>query len=531
MTTMDADYCIVGGGAAGCVLAARLSEDPSVKVLLIEAGPRDWHPFIHIPATCLFLQHDERFNWLDSTVPQAFLDGRKVKVPQGRVIGGSGSINGMIHIRPQPADLDGWATRGWRYDELLPLMVGSETYAGTGELRGRNGPLPVTDFSVIHPLTRSFVDACTSHGIPFNPDLNGHSRTGVAFLQQNRKGRFRAQTAQSYLRGARKRPNLTIVTGALCRRILFEGRRAVGVVVAVDGAERVFRAGREVILSAGALRSPQILQCSGVGPAALVSALGVQTVADLPAVGENLRDHFLVRVAHRVKGITTINERTRGLSIVGEVLKYAAFGTGMLTMGAGAAVAILPNRPGGTPNVQISFAPGSFAGPGKLEAEPGMTAGAWLSPGESRGTIRAATANTADNPLVDPNFLSDERDRQDIVSCMRLVRSIFAEPALARWSVGETFPGASVESDTELLAFAKERGASGYHFSGTCRMGDDAGSVVDGRLRVRGLEGLRVVDASVMPAPPIGNAHATVVLVAEKGAKMIAEDAAERLAA
>jgi choline dehydrogenase len=525
---IEVDYCIVGGGSAGCVVAARLSEDARNAVLMLEAGPRDWHPFIHIPATCLNLQQDARFNWLDQTEPQAHADGRSLKISQGRVLGGSGSINGMLHVRVQRSDADGWKTQGWRYDELLPFLSNAEDFEGESAYsRGRGGPQPVSEFRIVHPLTQSFIDAAKGLGIPHNPDMNGGEREGVALFQQNRRGRFRAQPAQTYLRDARGRANLRVLTHAPVARILFEGGRASGVVFLRDGQERRVSVRREVIVSAGTLRSPQILQASGVGDPAHLATLGIAPAVASPGVGRNLRDHYMVRVGHRVRGITTINERTRGLPIVKEVLKYAFAGSGMLTMGAGAAAVFLRTRPDApTPDAQLSFAPGSFASAGVLEKEPGMTIGGWPSPAASRGTVLARSADTRLAPSIDPNYLSAESDRDAIIACVRTIRALFAQPALARWSKAETFPGAQIERDDEILGFARERGTSGLHFTGTCRMGDDEASVVDARLRLRGISGLRVIDASVMPNTPIGNAHSSVVMVAEKGAAMIREDAA-----
>lgn len=526
MSDLVADYCIVGGGAAGCVLASRLSEDPGIRVILLEAGPADWHPFVHIPAACLFLQHDRRFNWLDKTEPQQHLDGRQIKLPQGRLLGGSGSINGMLHVRPQRSDIDSWNTSGWTYDDVLPVLMRSEVFAQDGELRGKDGVHPVTHFSDVHPLTRSFIEACGSAGIAFNSDMNGPERQGAAFFQQNRRGRFRSQTAQTYLRKARRRSNLEVMTGAVCKRVLFQGTKAVGVLVEQGGQQRTISVRHEVVLSAGALRSPQILHRSGIGEPQHLASIGVPVVAARDQVGRNLRDHFLLRVAHRVAGIGTINERTRGVSVVREVLRFMVKGEGMLTMGAGAAAAILPSGlSGATPDIQLSFAPGSFAGPGRLESEPGMTIGGWVSPGKSLGTVMARSADPHESPAIDPNYLSHPSDLDGIIACVRAIRRIFEQPALKRWSTGETYPGPDVSDNVaEILAFAKERGASGYHFAGTCSMGDDQHAVVDNRLRVRGVDSLRVIDASVMPAPPIGNAHASVVMVAEMGAALMAED-------
>lgn len=520
------DYCIIGAGPAGCILASRLTEDPDVTVTLLEAGPADWHPWVHVPAACLFLQHDRRFNWLDETVPQPNLHDRKIRVPQGRLLGGSGSINGMLHVRPQRADVDAWNTSGWSYEDLLPAMIRAEDFSARGPQRGQGGPHPVSLFTETHPLTQAFIDACGTSGIASNPDMNGPDRQGVAPFQQNRRGRFRAQAAQTYLRRARKRANLRIITGATCRQVAFEGTTAVGVRYDRAGQAHRLKVRREVLLCAGALRSPQILQVSGIGDPDHLARIGVAPVVSSEQVGRNLRDHFLVRVSHRVRGMTTINERAHGMAAVREALTYALRGRGALTMGAGAAAAILPSGLSGeVPDIQLSFAPGSFAGPGRLEREPGMTIGGWVSPGRSRGSVMAPSASTADRPLIDPNYLSDPFDREGIVACIRMIRSIFAQPALARWSVAETFPGAATGDDFDgLLDFARRQGASAYHFAGTCRMGDDTASVVDARLRVRGARNLRVIDASVMPLPPIGNAHASVVAVAERAASLIAEE-------
>lgn len=521
----EADYCIIGGGSAGCVVASRLSENPAVKVVLLEVGPRDWHPYIHIPAGCLSLQQDKRFNWMDRSVPQAHANNREIKISQGRVLGGSGSINGMLHVRPQKSDLDGWRTSGWSYDEVMPYLDKAETE----DLR-RNGPgaaglHAVSDFITIHPLTSAFLEAAQGLGIPRNPSMNGPVREGVAPFQQNRRGRFRAQPAQTYLRRAKNRPNLKIVTGAFGARVLFTGSRASGVAFIQDGQERIQPVRQEVIVCAGALRSPQVLQLSGIGDPTHLRALGIEPRVSAPAVGRNLRDHFIIRVGHRVHGVTTINERARGLPVVKEALIYALAGIGMLTMGAGAAAAFLRTNPDlPAPDVQLSFAPGSFASAGVLEKEPGMTIGGWSSPAASSGTALARTASPFDAPAIDPNYLSAEADRAAIAECVKVIRRLFARPELARWSKGETFPGPQITSDEDILDFARERGTSGLHFTGTCRMGDDAASVVDAKLRVRGVSGLRVIDASVIPHTPIGNTHATVVMVAEKGAATVLAD-------
>jgi len=533
----EVDYCIVGAGVAGCVVANRLTEDANTSVALLEAGPRDWHPWIHIPATCLWLQSDARFNWLYESEPVPESGGRRFRISQGRVLGGSGSINGMLHVRGQAADFDSWAQsgcRGWSHDEVLPFFAKAESYDGAGDapLRGRDGPLAVSDFLAVHPLTQAFLDAAQESGVQVNADMNGSSREGAALYQQNRRGRFRANAGQTYLRAARRRPNLRLLTEAPVTRILFEGRRAVGIAYRRDGMERIIRARREVILSGGAMRSPHLLQLSGIGDASWLRACGIAPLLGLPGVGRNLRDHYQIRVGHRVGGIVTLNERTRGLAVVKEALAYAFLGRGMLTMGAGTAALFHRSREGlAAPDSQLVFAPGSFAAPGVLEREPGMTIGGWPSRPESHGTVRLRTAEPLEPPAIAPGYLSAQEDRRVIVSCLRMIRRLFAAPSLARWSRHETFPGDAVHSDDELLDFARQRGSAGLHFTGTCRMGSDPGAVVDPRLRLRGVEGLRVVDASIMPNCTVGNTNATVVMVAEKGAARIREDALQSIAA
>jgi choline dehydrogenase len=511
---IDCDYLIIGAGPAGCVLANRLSADPAIRVVLVEAGPRDWHPYIHIPATCLFLQQDARFNWMFMSEPEPNLGGRRIKYSQGRVLGGSSSINGMLHVRGQPAEYDRWAAEGctgWGYADVLPYFRKSEDFEdGASDWRGAGGPLAVSRQLKVHQLTEAFVAAAEELGFARRADMNGPER-----------GRFRAQPAQTYLRAAKGRPNLRILTGHACARILFEGRAAMAADLVADGETHRVHARREVILSAGTLKSPQILMLSGIGDGAALAAQGIETIHHSPQVGRNLQDHFLVRVAHRVQGVTTINERTRGASVMAEALNYAFRGKGLLTMGAGAAALFFRSSPQASiPDAQLSFAPGSFSAPGVLEDQPGMTIGAWPSYPQSRGTVSLRSPDPLDTPAIRPNYLDAEADRRNLIASLHMARRILNAEPLRRWSLGETLPGAEVKTDDEVLAFARDKGISGLHLVGTCAMGGPD-SVTDPELRVRGIERLRVVDASVMPECPSGNSHAPTVMIAEKAADLI----------
>jgi len=526
------DYCIVGAGPAGCVLANRLSEGGKYSVMLLEAGRSDSHPFIHIPAAFIFIYNNSRYNWRFTSEPDPNLKGRSLVITQGKVLGGSSSINGMLHVRGQREEFDQWAQSGcsgWSYDEVLPYYQKAESYQGTersaADLRGFNGYHAVSDAADVHPLTRAFVQGAQEAGMPYNADMNGATREGAAFFQHNRKGRFRSQPAQTYLRAAKKRPNLEVKVEAMVSRILFQGNRAAGVEYSRPGyaePRRVF-ARREVIVSAGVFKSPQLLQMSGIGNPALLLNIGVETISAIPAVGSNLRDHFLMTVVQRARGIATLNERSRGWRLGKELLRYTLLGEGMLTLGTGSAGAFFRSRPGlAAPDAQLMFIPGSYGPvPGILENEPGMSIGFWPSHPQSVGSVTARNTNPAEQPSIKTNFLSAEYDRQVVVECVRKSRAIFASKAMAKWSVGEVKPGGEAKADDEIVDYAREFGRSGMHLVGTCKMGSDDASVVDPQLRVKGVAGLRVVDASVMPNCTVGNVNATIVMMAERAADLI----------
>ena len=529
---MQADYVVVGAGSAGCVVASRLSET-GASVILLEAGPSDWHPMIHIPAGMRSLIRNPLVNWNYTTEPEKGTHDRRMEWPRGRTLGGSSSINGMLYVRGAPADFDGWAqmgARGWSWDEVLPYFKKSEHYVqgGDPQERGQGGPLKVEDYRTILPLTHQFVKAAQEAGFPFNEDLNGKQRAGVGYSQMTRRGRLRGSTAQTFLREARRRPNLRIETDAQGGRLLFDGKRCTGVEFIRGGNTATVRANREVIVAGGAINSPHILQISGIGPAAHLQSLGLPVVHDLPGVGANLIDHFVIRVVHHVQGTTTVNEVARFPRVLPEIAKFFLTGKGALTFGITTAQVFCDSREGlASPDLQLLFQPASSdpMKPGQLDSHPGMSCVVCVVKPDSRGTIMAASADPFARPAIKPNYLSARTDEMAMLSGARHVRRIFSQPALAPYSTGEKLPGTAIESDEQFLDYARRTGATLYHPVGTCKMGEDPRAVVDSRLRVRGIEGLRVIDASVMPTLTTGNTNAPTIMIGEKGAAMIREDA------
>jgi choline dehydrogenase len=532
MADLRADYVIVGAGSAGCVVADRLSED-GAQVILLEAGPTDWHPMIHVPAGALHLRANPLVNWNYYAEPQESIGNRSLHWPRGRVLGGTSSINGMLYVRGNPADYDGWAQmgcRGWSYADVLPYFKKSEHYAGgDAQYRGKGGPLLVEDYRTILPLTHRFVEAAQQAGFPLTHDYNGAVQEGVGYSQMTRNGRFRGSTARTFLAEARRRPNLRVVTKAVATRLLLDDGRCVGVTFWRGKENSRAFAAREVVVSGGTVNSPHLLQVSGIGSAAHLQSIGVAVTLDLPGVGANLSDHFAARITHRVKDEVSINQVARGLKLVGEIGRYATTGRGALTFGVTTAMVFCRSREGlESPDLQLLFTPGSYDpnAIGRLEREPGMTLVGCLARPDSRGTIMANSPDPLARPAIRPNYLSAATDVRALLAGIGFARQIFAAPPLARHSAAETAPGPGVQTDEALTAFLREAGSNLHHPVGTCRMGEDPMAVVDSRLRVRGLTGLRVIDASVMPTVTTGNTNAPSIMIGEKGAAMIREDAA-----
>ncbi len=526
------DYIVVGAGSAGCVLANRLTASGRHRVLLIEAGGEDRNLWIHIPVGYAKLFTDARHNWLYNSEPEPELGGRSIIQPRGKVMGGSSSINGLLYIRGQAEDFNHWrqlGNAGWSFDDVLPYFRKAEDQQrGEDDLHGVGGPLSVSDVSEPHPLCDAFITACEQAGHPRTDDFNGASQEGAGYFQlTTRKGR-RWSTARGYLKPARRRGNLAVVSGALATRVLFEGRRAVGVEYTQGGGKHVAHANVEVILCGGAFNSPQLLQISGVGPSDLLRQHGIDVIADMPGVGADLQDHYQARFNYRCAEPITMNDMMGSLAgRVGAGLRYALFRKGFLTVGAGYAGGFFKTDPTmATPDVQLHFILFSADSVGqKLHPFPGFLASVCQLRPESRGFVRIKSADPAQAPAIQPRYLSDPIDRDVMTAGMQLLRKIMGQQALAHYIVEEFVPGKSVASDADLLEFARQKGTTVFHPTSTCRMGSDVTAVVDERLRVRGFQGLRVADASIMPTVVSGNTNAACVMIGEKASDMILADA------
>ncbi len=528
------DFIIVGAGSAGCVLANRLSEDPGTSVCLLEAGPADWHPFIHLPAGFIKVFYDKSVNWAYEMEPSLWTAGRKIYAPRGKTLGGSSSINGHVYNRGQAADYNTWGqlgNRGWSYADVLPYFKRLENRIGAADetYRGKHGPLKVTDIDWTHPLCEAFIESCVSQGIPRNPDYNSGVQEGVNYAQRTiHKGR-RVSAATAFLQPVRSRPNLTVRTGAHAMKIVLEGRRAVGVHYARTSqgmAETTVRARREVILSGGSYNSPQLLQLSGIGAPDLLSKHGIEVKHALASVGEGLKDHYAPRFTVRVKNSDTINERVRGFGLVKEVARYAATRKGVLALSPTLVYGFWHSgETAESSDLQFTFTPASYKEgvQGQLDTKPGMTIAIWQQRPESNGWVRIRSADPFAPPLIQTNYLDHPHDRRVVVAGMKLARKIMSSEPLKPYYDHEEWPGPAVTSDEALLKGATERATTTFHPGCTCRMGpaSDKFSVVDDQLRVHGMEGLRVVDASVMPRMLSANLNAGTLMLADKASDMI----------
>jgi choline dehydrogenase len=527
------DYVIVGAGSAGCVLANRLSEDPGVTVALVEAGGRDRNPWIHIPAGYYRTFSNPAVTWQFGSGPEPHLDGRTITWPRGRVLGGSSAINGLLYVRGQAEDFDVWrqlGNVGWGWSDVLPYFKRAEDQErGADDLHGVGGPLGVSDVRLrSKELCEAFIEACTDAGIPRSEDFNGREQEGAGYYQlTNRNGR-RCSTAVGYLAPVRSRRNLSIITGALVHAVELDGRRATGIRCARKGKIETIGARREVILAAGAIGSPQILQLSGIGPGAVLHAAGVPIRHNLHGVGENLQDHLQVRFVYHCKGRGSLNDVWHSPWLrLRAGLDYALTWRGILTIGAGVVGVFARSRPDvELPDVQVHFMPLSADRPGQgLHPFSGITASVCQLRPESRGTLAIRSSDPAAHPSIVSNYLAAETDRRVLLDGMKLLRRAAGRPAFAEHVMREHLPGPEVNSDEALMAYARGYATTLFHPCGTCKMGGDANAVVDVRLRVHGIDGLRVADASIMPTLTSGNTNAPTIMIAEKAADMIRADA------
>jgi choline dehydrogenase len=518
------DFIVVGAGSAGCVVAARLSQDPGTRVLLLEAGGSDGKKEVRIPAAFSKLFHGP-LDWDYRTEPEPHTANRALYWPRGKVLGGSSSINAMMYVRGHAGDYDHWrqlGNTGWGFDDVLPYFKRSEAFAGEGgdpTFHGIGGPLHVVSQRSPSPLSEAFVAAGCHIGLERNDDVNGAAQEGIGLTHVTQLGGRRWSAADAFLKPAMRRPNLTVQTGCLVHRIAFDGSRATGVAYERGGSVTTARAAREIILCAGTIGSAHILMLSGVGPGGALARHGISVVADLPGVGQNLQDHLAAGVVHEC----TVPVTLAAAESLGNLARYLVLGRGPLTSNVGEALGFIRTREGlAAPDVELIFAPAFFMEHGAANPPGhGFTVGVVLLRPQSRGSIALASADPRAHPSIRPNYLSAERDVSALLAGLRFARRLVAAPPFAPYRGAEVWPGAGIETDEALAGFVRERAETLYHPVGTCRMGADAMAVVDDKLDVRGVSGLRVADASIMPTIIGGHTHAPAMMIGEKAADLV----------
>ncbi|RXJ71603.1 choline dehydrogenase [Veronia nyctiphanis] len=524
------DFIVVGAGSAGCVVASRLSENPFIKVLLIEAGSKDNNPWLHIPVGYFKTMHNPKTDWCFITEPDPGINNRQLQWPRGKVLGGSSALNGLLYIRGQREDYDRWSdlgNAGWSYDEVLPYFKKSEDQErGEDAYHGAGGPLKVSDLRLRRPIADMFIEAAKNSGIPYNNDCNGKDQEGVGFYQQTASNGLRCSTAKAFLKSAKSRTNLDIVTCSHATKVLIENQRAVGVEFEKNGERHRVFAEKEVILSCGAIGSPQILQLSGIGPKALLEKYDIPLVCDLPGVGENLQDHLQIRLVYKTSQRTLNDELNNIFKRMAVGLQYIFTQSGPLTLAASQVyVFTKSNEDEPRPDIQFHMQPLSADKPGDgVHPFSAFTSSVCQLRPYSRGRVRIVSSDPKVHPAIDSCYLSDQRDQQVAIDAIKVARRIANTSPLAEHIISEHVPGENYQTDEELLAAARKYSQTIYHPTSTCKMGKDATSVVDERLRVHGVKNLRIVDASIMPEITSGNTNAPTIMIGEKAVDMIIQD-------